>query len=51
MQSLRARLQNKNKLVNQLTDDHMKLRSEMKTLEKELAEAKVRQPCCHCQQC
>lgn len=42
MQNLRARLRNKDKLVEQLTADHTTLRSEMTALQKELSESKVR---------
>lgn len=40
-QNLRARLRNKDKLVDQLTTDHNALRSEMAALQRELSESKV----------
>lgn len=41
VQNLRARLRNKDKLVEQLTADHTTLRSEMTALQTELSESKV----------
>jgi hypothetical protein len=40
-QNLRARLRNKDKLVDQLTSDHTALRSQMAALQRELNESKV----------